>query len=114
MVLAKERPELGLEPTQWSGSVGILFGYEDEVAPAKILFQFRKKNEVIAALGGVFEHHWVGAEEVKTLSSLPGKQELRGQLVGMLQAPVRGVVGTMNGVLRNLVGVLAAIGKAKA
>ncbi len=96
------------------GSISVLLGYGDEVAPAKVLMAFRKKHEVITPLGGMFEGQWMSAEDVKTVSSLPTKQQLRGALVGLLNAPVSGFVNTLNANLRQLITAIDAVGKAKA
>ncbi len=112
-VTLEEKPEWGVNARGLDGSIALVIGHGDEVAPAKILATFRKKNEVIEAIGGVFQQHWITKEEVKTLSTLPTKQQLRGQLVGVLNAPASGLVGAMNGVLRQLVGTIDAVGKAK-
>jgi len=110
-VLAKEKPEWGLQPRTWAGSIGLLLGFGDEIAPAKILAGFRKKNDVIDAIGAMFEGRWIGKQEVVTLSTMPTKQQLRGQFVGLLAAPLKGLVGVLNAVPRNLVGVVDAISK---
>lgn len=113
-VTLKEKPEWGVNARGLDGSIALVIGHGDEVAPAKILATFRKKNPVIEAIGGVFQQHWITKEQVQVLSTLPTKQQLRGQLVGVLNAPVSGLVGALNGVLRQLVGTIDAIGKAKA
>ncbi len=110
-VLAKERPELGIQPREWTGSIGLVFGFGDEIAPAKVLAGFRKKNDVIEAIGAIFEGRWIGRQEVVALSTMPTKQQLRGQIVGLLNAPIQGLVRALNAVPRNLVGVVDAISK---
>ena len=113
-VVSKERPELNLQPRSWAGSIGLLFGYVEETAPAKVLATFRKKNEIIDATGGIFEQQWIDAAKVELLSALPSKQQLYHQLVGLLNAQVSGFVNTLNANLRQLVSAIDAIGKAKA
>ena len=46
---------------------------------------------------------------VKRLASLPTKEQLLANLVGSLKSPMVGMVGVLNGVQRNFVGVLSAI-----
>ncbi|MBI5135562.1 50S ribosomal protein L10 [Candidatus Uhrbacteria bacterium] len=112
--------DVAVKDTGWTvsarslaGSISLLLGYGDEVAPAKVLMTFRKKNEVINPLGGIFEGRWITAEEVTAVSTLPTKQQLRGQLVGLLNAPISGVVGALNANIRQLVSVIDAIGNSK-
>lgn len=112
-VTLKEKSEWGVNARSLQGSIVLVIGHGDEVAPAKILATFRKKNPVIEAIGGVFQQRWITKEQVQVLSTLPTKQQLRGQLVGVLNAPASGLVGVMNGVLRQLVSTIDAVGKAK-
>ncbi len=95
------------------GSISILYGFGDEIAPAKVLAAFAKDHERVAVLGGVLESRWISADQVKALSKLPSRQELIAKVVGSIQAPLSGLVNVLQGNLRNLVGVLNAIKDAK-
>ncbi len=109
--------EAGLEnvdPKSWTGGVATAVGLTDEVAPAKIICSFAKDHEQVVVYGGVLENKFISAAAVKSLSALPGKQELLGRLVGTLNAPVSGFVNVLAGNLRNLVGVINNIKEAKA
>lgn len=100
----------GLSPRELEGQVAVVFGYEDEVAPAKIVHEFQKSNEdKIEFLGGILEGKFLGAEEVGELAKLPSKQELYAKVVGSINAPVSGFVNALAGNLRNLVYVLKAV-----
>jgi len=100
---------------KFEGKVAIIFGFSDEVAPAKIVDTFRKSHEgKIDFVGGVLENKFLSAMEVNALAKLPSKQELYGRLVGTLNAPISGFVNVMAGNLRGLVTVLKAIEEKKA
>jgi large subunit ribosomal protein L10 len=103
----------GAEELSLDGSVAVAVGYDDEVAPARIAKEFGKTNDKISILGGVMNFELVGAENMKQIASLPGKDQLRGQLVGTINAPVSGFVNVLAGNLRGLVNVLEAISKEK-
>ena len=91
------------------GSVSMLIGFGDEIAPAKVLAAFAKDREKVKMLGGVLESKWLSAADVKALSMLPTKQELIARVVGSIRAPLSGMVNVLQGNLRNLVYVLSAI-----
>ena len=91
------------------GSVLTSIGYQDEVAPAKLLAAFGKDREGIKILSGILEGKQLDAASVKTSAKLPGKQELFAKLVGSLNAPASGFVNVLAGNLRGLVNVLNAI-----
>lgn len=100
-------------PDTFKGGVATFMG-QDEITAAKIVNNFAKKYEVTAIFGGMLEGKYVDTAMVKSLASLPGKQELLSKMVGSLNAPVSGFVNALAGNLRNLVGVLNNIKNAKA
>jgi large subunit ribosomal protein L10 len=99
-----------LKIRDFEGKVAAIFGYEDEVAPARIVGKFKKSSpDKINFVGGVLENKFISSETVATLAELPGKQELYAKVVGSLQAPISGFVHVLSGNLRGLVCVLNAI-----
>ncbi|MGI6348033.1 MAG: 50S ribosomal protein L10 [Patescibacteria group bacterium] len=92
------------------GKVAVVFAYEDQVSPAKVIFNFRKNNEgKIDFLGGVLDGKVISKEEVENLATLPSRSELLAKMVGSLNAPVSGLVNVLAGNLRALVTALKAI-----
>ena len=92
--VAKNRlARLALEGTEVEGLADHLtgttvLGYsEDVVAAAKVLVKYAKDNEKIEIIGGSMEATILDVNGVKSLASLPGLDELRGKIVGLLQAP---------------------------
>lgn len=96
------------------GQVAISISNLDEVAAAKIIDTFAKTNENIKMLGGVLGNQILSAAEVKALAKIPSKEQLLGQLVGTLNAPISGFVNVLAGNLRGLVQVLNAVKEQKA
>ncbi|MCC3862623.1 50S ribosomal protein L10 [Pseudemcibacter aquimaris] len=65
-----------------------VLGYsEDVIAPAKVLVKYAKDNDKIEIVGGTMEDTILDENGVKALAALPGLDELRGKIVGLLQAP---------------------------
>lgn len=104
----------GVEDFVLEGPVAVAIGYEDEVVPARIAKEFGKTRESLQILGGVMNQELIDAEDMKRIAALPGKDQLRAQLVGTINAPVSGFVNVLAGNLRGLVTVLDAIAKEKA
>jgi large subunit ribosomal protein L10 len=96
------------------GGIAVVFGYQDEVAPAKVVAEFAKDNEVVSLRGGILEGDMIDIEKVTELSKLPSKQELLAKLVGSLNSPLSGLVNVLNGPQRGLVQVLNQIKESKA
>lgn len=111
---AKEAGLPELSSDMLEGSVLTAVAYSDEVSAAKLLKEISKENEAMQLLGGVLEGKLVDAEGVKRLAALPSKQQLLGQLVGTLNAPVSGFVNVLAGNIRGLVTVLNAVKEKKA
>lgn len=107
---------LEVDMADLDGKVAAVFGYQDEVAPAKIVDTFRKTldEEKIFFLGGILDGKFIPAEMVESLAKLPSKQELLSKMVGSLNAPISGFVNVLAGNLRGLVCVLKAIEEKKA
>lgn len=111
---AKEAGIEGLDPKGMEGSILTAVGYADEVSAAKILKDLSKNKETIKLVAGILDGKVMTAAEVSQLAALPTKQQLLGQLVGTLNAPVSGFVNVLAGNLRGLVTVLGAIKDKKA
>lgn len=98
------------------GKVATIFSYDDEVASAKVIGDFRKDKELaekIFFLGGILDGEFLSKEQVENLSKLPSKDELYAKLVGSINAPVSGFVNVLAGNLRGLVTTLKAISEKK-
>ena len=111
---ALEKAGFDIDAGSFQGGVATIFGTEDEVAPAQIIANFAKKHSVVRIFGGILEGKFIEANRVEMLAKLPSKQQLLGQLVGTLNAPVSGFVNVLAGNLRGLVNVLNGIKEKKA
>lgn len=105
----KEAGFEGINPQDFAGSVLTAVSYSDEVSSAKLLKELSEENKAMELLAGVLEGKGLTAVEVNQLASLPSKEQLLGQLVGTLNAPVSGFVRVLAGNIRGLVNVLGAI-----
>lgn len=112
--LALKDNDLKVDVNSFDGKIAAIFGYEDEVAAAKVVDEFKKdKEDKIVFLGGVLEGKFLNPDEVTALAKLPSKQELYAKIVGSLNAPVSGFVNVLAGNIRGLVNVLNAIQEKK-
>src|SRR3989338_7203519 len=72
------------------GQLALVFGMEDEIAPARISNQFSKTNESFKILGGIFESRFIEKEKVLELANLPSRNELLAKMLGSLASPISG------------------------
>lgn len=95
-----------IEAKRLPGQLALVFGYEDEVLPAKFLYNFSKENQDLKILAGLVGGEYLADEAVIELAKLPSKQELLARLIGNLAAPVSGFVNVLQGNLRRLIFIL--------
>ena len=96
------------------GPTAIAFGFEDQVAPAKVVDKFVnevKKGEIVAA---ALDGKLYNAEETKALAKLPAREELYAKMLGCVNSPATGIVGSVNAVMSSLVRAIDAVAKQKA
>src|SRR3990167_4103320 len=78
------------------GQLALVFGMEDEIAPARISNQFVKTNENFKILGGIFEKRFIDRERVLVLANIPSRNELLSKLVGSLASSMIGFVTVLD------------------
>lgn len=113
-VSIKALSDLGYEGVDGilQGPVLALFG-DDAIGLAKVAAGFKKKAKKGDILGGLMDGAVVNADQVIALSKLPSKEVLIGQFVGVLAAPMRGLVTVLGGNIRGLAVALNAIKEKK-
>jgi large subunit ribosomal protein L10 len=92
------------------GPIGIAIGYDDPVAPAKVLQEFSKTQQKLELKVGMMDGKLLKQADIKALASLPSLNALRGKIIGLIQAPASRIVG----VLQAPGGQVARVLKAKA
>jgi large subunit ribosomal protein L10 len=80
----------------------------DPVAVAKAIGATTRETRVLEVRGGILEGRSVTAAEIESLATLPPVDQLRGQVLGAIAAPLYSVVGLFNAPLQNLVGLIDA------
>ncbi len=95
------------------GPTALVTSAEDEVAPARILMDFRKEFKLPDVRAGIIDGKALNEDEVKVVSSLPSKDVLLGQLMRTMQSPLSDFVSQITAPLRDLVGVLNALAEQK-
>ncbi len=70
------------------GPTAVAFGYEDMIAPAKILSEFAKKSKKLTIKCGVCDGAYLNAEGVEALASLPSKEVLIAKIMGSMMSSV--------------------------
>ncbi len=114
-MLKRAADELNIEGVEeyFKGPSAVAFGYEDPVAPAKILCKFVKDTKKTEIKGGILDGKVMDAEGITNLSKLPSREELLAKMLGSMNAPVTNFVGVLAAIPRGLVCALNAIAQQK-
>jgi len=96
-----------------TGMTAFAFSNDDAIAPVRVIKQFNnqisKETKPLVIKGCVFEGKVFSADQAEAIANLPSREELLGKFVGLLQAPMAGLVNALSGTGRKLVGALEAI-----
>ena len=92
------------------GPTGLAYS-KDPVAAAKVASKFAKDNAKLKILGGNLDGQKMDAAGVETLAKLPGLNELRGKIVGLIQAPATKIAGVVAAPAAQLARVISARAK---
>jgi large subunit ribosomal protein L10 len=101
-----------LEP-HLTGPTAISFSKGDPIAATKIMVEFVKDHKAISLKAGVVDGRVYGPDQLEALSKIPPREVLIAQMLGAMNAPVSGLVGTLNGILSNFVFTLQAVADKK-
>ncbi len=119
--VAKNRlAKLALKDTDYSGIDEYLSGptalaySEDPVSAAKVAVDFAKTNDKLEIVGGSMGAQQLDEAGVKALASLPSLDELRGKIVGLVNAPATKVAQVVNAPAAKLARVFGAYGAKEA
>ena len=92
-----------------TGPVAIAFGFDDQVAPAKVLAKFMKETKKGEILAAAMDGKLLSASEAKALATLPSKQEIYAKMLGCINSPASGIANSINAVMSQLTRTMAAV-----
>lgn len=110
---ASEKTPLEALAEYFVGPNAVVLAYDDPVQSAKVLLDFVKEEPELDIKAGFVEGRVLRPEEVKALASLPPREVLIAQLIGMLKLPLVRLVGALSSPIQQLLGVLEAIKEKK-
>lgn len=98
----QDKPYAGDVSASLRGMTGIAWSYEDPSAAAKIFKEFVKDNEKLKIKAGLVEGRVIDAKGVvDQLATMPGKDEVRAQLLATFMAPSQQFVQQLNAAAQN-------------
>ncbi len=109
-LMARALTEVGMAVPEslLSGPTSVTFCFGDLAVPAKTLNKWAKDTKVLVVRGGIMGQSAFDGTGVQALTELPGREQLRAQVIGALQAPIAGLVNVLAGPVRGFLNVLNA------
>lgn len=108
--IAADNAKVQIADGMATGPIAIAYS-SDPVAAAKGVMEFVKKNDNLKIIGAVVNNQLLSPKEIDKLSKLPSLDELRGKIVGLLQAPATKIAAVLQapaGCLARVVGAYGA------
>lgn len=89
------------------GEVALVYG-DDSIEPSREIYTFQKDHkDKIKILGGVFEGKFMDAIAMTDIATIPSREVLLGQLVGLLASPIRGLAVVLSEIAKSKEGSVA-------
>jgi len=96
------------------GMTGFAFASTNPVAPAKIIKKYNDTSQKFPLKACYIETQYFDGSKLKELAELPTKEEVIAGILGSLNSPASGIVGSIAAVIRDLVSVVDEVSKKKA
>ena len=94
------------------GSSGVMFVEETANLPAKTITEYRKKQgseKPLLKAASIENDIFLGEDNLKMLSELKSKNELLGEVIGLLQSPAKNVISALQGGKNTLAGLVKTL-----
>ena len=103
--------EFGQLPETLKGNTSLMFS-DTGNAPAKLIKTFRKKSNRPLLKGAFVEEAvYIGDENLDVLVSIKSKEEMVGEIIGLLQSPAKNVISALKSGGGKLAGILETLSK---
>ena len=96
------------------GMSGIIFSTENAKVPAKLIKDFRKEagKDKIAFKGASIEGGlYIGEDQLTALENIKSKNEMIGEVIGLLQSPAKNVISALTSGEKKLAGIVKTLGE---
>lgn len=99
-----------LNDTVLQGQSAVMFHSENQKAPAQLIKEFRRTNDKLQLKGASISGSlFIGADQLDALIALKSREELIGEIIGLLQSPAKNVISALQGGGNKLAGILKTL-----
>lgn len=107
----KEDGKFTVSDNALKGNTALVFAYDDPIAPAKVIRKYFEKDKKPALKLAIVEGQSFDGSQLKVVSELPTREDMIAAILGSLQAPISGVVGAINAVMRDVASLVEEVAK---
>jgi large subunit ribosomal protein L10 len=107
--IAFQDKKIPIDIEQFGGQLGLVFGFENEIIPAKIIYNIWEKHKIPEILGGFYKKEFISANQAIEMGKLPSEEELQSRLVGNIAAPLPKFANILQANIKGLIMALNAI-----
>tara|TARA_B100001123_G_scaffold173454_1_gene199299 strand:+ start:1009 stop:1527 length:519 start_codon:yes stop_codon:yes gene_type:complete len=111
--IASNNNKISLSEELFSGATAIAISYEEPVAAAKVIKDFKKDYDLPSVKGILFEGDYLPAEEFNKIASLPSKEESITKFAMMIKSPMQNLAMMLKSPMSDFVNVLNSIKESK-
>ena len=97
------------------GQSAVMFHPDNQKAPARLIKEFRKTSDKLQLKGASISGSlFIGADQLDALIALKSREELIGEIIGLLQSPAKNVISALQGGGNKLAGILKTLSEREA
>ena len=111
--LALEKADKELPDNFLEGQLATGFALDEAPSLAKALVDYAKGEDSITLRGGYFGDDFMTVEQIEALAKLPSLDQLRSQIIGLINGPARNVASVLASGVRQVVNVVDAYAKSE-
>jgi len=100
-----------IEDKKLAGQTAIVFGAQDAIAPAKIIKEYFDKGEKPKLKVAVVEGQMFDGKQLKQVAELPTREDMIAGIIGSIHAPISGIHGSINAVMRDVIMLIEEVAK---
>ncbi|WP_420644823.1 50S ribosomal protein L10 [Candidatus Leptofilum sp.] len=111
--LALEKADKELPDDFMQGQLATGFALSEAPSLAKALVDYAKDDDKVTLRGGFLGDEFMSVEQIEALAKLPSLDELRAQIIGLIDGPARNVASVLASGVRQVVNVVDAYAKSE-
>lgn len=111
--IALEQADMPIPEDLLQGQIATGFAMQEGPTLAKAMVKFASEKENLIIKGGIFSGRILSVEDVEALAKMPSLDQLRGQLIGLLNAPAQNIASVVTNGVRQVINVIDAYAKSE-